>query len=107
MYFLVGLVVVEPCLLGLLASEHGDVKKGAKLFESKCAHCHTANDSGLTKAETESPWYSQASSLQSPTLKETRHRVSLSPKHMMVYLIPLTTYIVGTKMVIAGTKKEQ
>merc|ERR1712107_373652 len=27
----------------------GDVKKGAKLFKSKCAQCHTANEGGLTK----------------------------------------------------------
>merc|ERR1711912_84163 len=82
----------------------GDTKKGAKLFKAKCYQCHTIEEGGNAK---QGPplWgimgrpsgtydgfaYSEANK---------NSGITWSEKHMFEYLV-------GTKMVFAGLKKEK
>ncbi|KAK1444657.1 cytochrome c-like domain containing protein [Babesia gibsoni] len=88
----------------------GDAKKGAKVFKTMCAQCHTTNKGGATK--------------QGPNLYGLFGRpagstdyaysdgnkssgIVWSEKHLYEYLVNPKAYIPGTKMIFAGMKKEQ
>ncbi|KAK1933372.1 putative cytochrome c [Babesia divergens] len=88
----------------------GDPQKGAKLFKSKCAQCHTTNKGGATKQgpnlfglfgrQSGSTDYQYSDGNKSSG-------IIWSDKHLFVYLVNPKEYIPGTKMVFAGMKKEQ
>ncbi|CDR96994.1 cytochrome c, putative [Babesia bigemina] len=88
----------------------GDAKKGAKLFKSKCAQCHTTNKGGATK---QGPnlfglfGRPSGSADYAYTDANKSSGIVWSEKHLFMYLVNPKEYIPGTKMVFAGMKKEQ
>jgi len=89
----------------------GNAKKGAKLFKSKCAQCHTIEKGGIVKqgpplwgifgrtaGTAEGFAYSDANK---------QSGIIWSDKHMYEYLVNPKKYMPGTKMVFAGMKKEK
>jgi cytochrome c len=87
----------------------GSAKKGAKLFKAKCAQCHSFEAGGSNKqgpalwgvmgrqAGKESFGYSSAMADSG---------IVWSPQHFYQFLINPKKYVVGTKMVFAGLKKD-
>tara|TARA_B100000575_G_C22580096_1_gene365798 strand:+ start:41 stop:361 length:321 start_codon:yes stop_codon:yes gene_type:complete len=89
----------------------GDSKKGAKLFKTKCAQCHTISPDGQSKqgpplwnlmgrvSGTSSAFGAYSDSLKNANVEwnnESLHSFLINPKK----------YIKGTKMNFAGLKKE-
>jgi len=89
----------------------GNKKKGAKLFKAKCAQCHTAEKGGAAKSGP--PLWgifgreagSGAFGAYSDAINNSG--ITWSEEHMFEFLIKPKKYLVGTKMVFAGIKKEK
>ena len=88
----------------------GDIVKGAKIFKTKCAQCHTIEENNTHKqgpnlygvlgrktGEAEGYSYSNAN---------INKNIIWNENNMSEYLENPKKYIPGTKMVFAGIKKE-
>ncbi|KAI9293354.1 cytochrome-c from the OXPHOS pathway [Neoconidiobolus thromboides FSU 785] len=92
-----------------MSATSGDATKGAKLFQSRCAQCHTINKGGKHGQGPNLYGVFNRSSGQAENYSYTEANknagVTWDEKSLFDYLENPKKYIPGTKMVFAGLKK--
>merc|ERR1711988_939949 len=97
--------------MGSTETAMGDVKKGAKIFKTKCLQCHATppEDKNMTGPNLVGLFGRQSGTVDgfdySRANKESG--ITWTEDTLMEYLINPKKYIKGTKMAFAGIKKER
>ncbi|ODV90098.1 hypothetical protein CANCADRAFT_31157 [Tortispora caseinolytica NRRL Y-17796] len=89
----------------------GDAKKGANLFKTRCAQCHTTEAGGPNKVGPNLHGVMGRQSGQAEGFSYTdankRKGVTWTEETLFEYLLNPKKYIPGTKMAFGGLKKEK
>jgi len=90
----------------------GDAGKGAKLFKAKCSRCHTIDAGGASKTGPNLNSLFGKKSADDPNYNgysdaNRNAGIVWSPEHLWGFVTNPKTYMVGTKMVFAGMKKDK
>ncbi len=89
----------------------GDASKGAKIFKTKCATCHTIDINGSHKSGPNLFGFIGRKTGQAPgytySSANIAKGITWGDDTLFEYLLNPKKYIPGTKMVFAGIKSEQ
>ncbi|KAG5974487.1 iso-1-cytochrome c [Claviceps cyperi] len=89
----------------------GDIQKGAKLFKSRCAQCHTVEQDGGNKIGPAlfGLFGRKTGSIETYSYTDANKQKGITWDHetLFAYLENPKKYIPGTKMAFGGLKKEK
>ncbi|KAF9870146.1 cytochrome c [Colletotrichum karsti] len=102
---------LSPEIAELPPYRGGDLKKGANLFKTRCAQCHTVEKDGGNKIgpALHGLWGRKTGSVEGYSYTDANKQkgIEWNDKTLFDYLENPKKYIPGTKMAFGGLKKEK